>query len=373
MSIISKHDVLEFTKEPLAGSNLTNLLRLCAQNNFYIGWQYIPRFLYTLLLSSIMGPVKTYEKLRYGHAIIETEIKHHPLFIIGHWRSGTTYLHNVLSQDQNFGFITTFQAYIPGLFLTGEKLFKPVVGRSLPKKRPMDGVDMGADLPQEDQYAVGALSPFSYYHGWCFPRHMDYYYDRVFLDDQSTVTKNEWKRVYRYLLKKATLSVGGKRLVLKNQDNTVHIPLLLNMFPQAQFVNIHRHPYQVYSSMMKFLRIAVPLYCLQKPPSESVLEEIMMDFYARFIKKYLVDRDMIPDGLLAEMRYEDFIQNPLKETQHMYETLSLSGFKEAEPYFKTYLKTQIDFKSDTYQLSKETKKRIYNRWQFAFDAFGYEP
>jgi len=39
----------------------------------------------------------------------------------------------------------------------------------------MDDGDLGADLPQEDIYALGALSPYSYYHGWCFPQNMERY------------------------------------------------------------------------------------------------------------------------------------------------------------------------------------------------------
>jgi len=369
----SKNQILEFTKEPLAGANLTNLLRLCAQNRFRIGWRYLPRFLYTLLICSVMGPFRVAERLKWDRAIGDTAIEHPPLFILGHWRSGTTYLHNVLSQDPRLGYFTTFQAYIPGLFLTGEKMFKPLVAASIPKQRPMDGVAMGADLPQEDQYAMGAFTPFSYYHGWCFPRRMDDYYRGVFLGGQPNAMQREWKRVYVYLLKKATLACGGRRLVLKNQDNTVHIPQLLHLFPGARFVHIHRHPYQVYASMMKFLRIAVPLYCLQNPPPEEVLEEKMMDFYARFFRQYLEDRALIPAGHLVEMDYRDFIQQPLEEVRRLYSQLSLPGYEEAQPRFREYLESQFDFRPDAYELDEDTRERVYRRWRLVFDAYGYQP
>lgn len=369
----SKNQILEFTKEPLAGSNLTNLLRLCAQNNFRLGWRYLPRFLYTLLLCFLMGPFRVVERLKWDRTIRGTVIQHPPLFIVGHWRSGTTYLHNLLSQDPKLGYFTTFQAYIPGLFLVGEKIFKPLVAASIPQQRPMDGVAMGADLPQEDQYAMGAFTPFSYYHGWCFPRRMDAYYERVFVGQQSAAVQREWRRVYTHLLKKVTLATGGRRLVLKNQDNTVRIPLLLDMFPRARFVHIHRHPYEVYASMMKFLRIAVPLYCLQNPPPEEVVEEKMMDFYARFFRQYLEDRARIPAGQLVEMYYRDFIERPLEETRRLYSQLNLPGYGEAEPRFQAYLESQFDFRPDAYALDEDTKERIYRRWRLVFDAYGYQP
>ena len=365
--------LLEFTKEPLAGSNLLNLLRLLAQNRCHIGWRYLPRFLYTLLLCSIMAPFRAAEHVRYHTAIKATEIRHDPVFIIGHWRSGTTYLHNVMSQDPRLAWFTTFQAYIPGLFLMWERQFKPLVDSSIPKKRPMDDVNMGADLPQEDQYAVGAYTPYSFYHGWCFPRRMSAYYDGVFIDEQSPQVQREWRHTYHYLLQKITLATGGRRLVLKNQDNTVHIPLLLDMYPEARFIHIHRHPYEVYASMRKFLRIAVPLYCLQNPPPERELIQHMLDFYQRFFTRYLHDRQRIPDGQLVEVAYQDFITSPLDVTRHIYEALNLPGFDTAAPHFQAYIDQQFDFTPDTYQLSLETRERVYQRWHPVFDAYGYEP
>jgi len=365
--------LLEFTKEPLAGSNLLNFLRLLTQNRFRIGWRHLPRFLYTLLLSSVMAPFRLAEHVKYHDAIQATEIEHDPVFIIGHWRSGTTYLHNILSQDPQLAWFTTFQAYIPGLFLMWNRQFKPVVDKSIPQKRPMDDVDMGADLPQEDQYAVGAYTPYSFYHGWCFPRRMTAYYDGVFIDEQSPAVQKEWRQAYHYLLQKITLATGGRRLVLKNQDNTVHIPLLLDMYPDARFIHIHRHPYEVYASMLKFMRIAVPLYCLQNPPSEQELIRHMLDFYQRFFTRYLSDRGLIPDGQLTEIRYQDFIADPLNETRHVYEALDLPGFDRAAPMFSAYIDQQFDFTPDAYHLDEETKGRVYQRWRPVFDAYGYEP
>jgi hypothetical protein len=370
---LGRGQVLEFTKEPLAGSNLLNLLRLLAQNRCRIGWRYIPRFLYTLLLSGIMAPFRAAEHLGYRRAIEATEIRHDPVFIVGHWRSGTTYLHNVMSQDPGLAWFTTFQAYIPGLFLMWERLFKPVVAGSIPRKRPMDDVDMGADLPQEDQYAVGAYTPFSFYHGWCFPRRMQAYYDEVFIDEQTPAVQREWRRTYHRLIQKITLATGGRRLVLKNQDNTVHIPLLLDMYPDVRFIHIHRHPYEVYASMLKFLRIAVPLYCLQQPPAEAVLEHHMLDFYERFFTRYLRDRRDIPDGRLVEVAYADFVASPYEQTRRIYEELDLPGFDEASPRLEAYIDRQFEFTPDAYRLSQAEKERVYRRWRVVFDAYGYEP
>ena len=120
---------------PLPGYTFPNFLFLLAQNKFKIDAQYIPRMIYSLTFSTIMLPFYIKDRIQFDTRMEQTEITHPPLFIIGHWRSGTTYLHNVLAQDKNLGYFTTFQAYLPGVFLGSEKLFKPLVSASIPKKK----------------------------------------------------------------------------------------------------------------------------------------------------------------------------------------------------------------------------------------------
>jgi hypothetical protein len=362
---------LVLTKTPLAGYTLSNLFLLLKQNNFRISFRYIPRFMYSTTVSGVMAPFRALEKKKFDTKIANTTIPHHPLFILGHWRSGTTYLHNMLSLDKTLGYFTTFQAYLPGVFLANEKLFKPLVASSIPETRPMDDVSMHADFPQEDQYAIGAFSPYSYYHGWCFPKNMDFYNRYVLMDDVTDFDIQQWKDVYLYLLKKVTFAVGGKRLVLKNQDNTAKVKLLLEMFPDAKFVLIQRDPYDLYYSMLKFMRMVIPFYCVQNPPPFGVVEESMMDLYAKMFRKYLKERTLIPKGNLVEVKYEDFVRGPIEIIQQIYSELNLDGFTASRAAFETYLKNQKSMNGESYILSDDVREKIDKRWGFIREAFHY--
>jgi hypothetical protein len=362
---------LVLTKTPLAGYTLSNLFLLLRQNNFRISYRYLPRFMYSTTVSSVMAPFRVRERKKFDRNIVHTTIPHHPIFILGHWRSGTTYLHNVLSLDKNLGYFTTFQAYLPGVFLAYEQLFKPLVASSIPETRPMDNVAMHPDFPQEDQYAVGAFSPYSYYHGWCFPHNMSLYNRFVLMDDVPDIDIQRWKNVYLYLLKKVTLAVGGKRLILKNQDNTAKIKLLLELFPDAKFLLIQRNPYDLYYSMLKFMRMVIPLYCVQTPPPFDAVEDSMMDLYAKMFRKYLKERSLIPTGNLVEVKYEDFIREPMDLLQKIYTDLSLDGFAASKESFDTYLKTQTSFNGESYRISDDAKEKVDKRWGFVFQAFDY--
>jgi hypothetical protein len=53
-----KENYFDIMYEPLAGSNLINLIRLLAQNSFHISIPYIPRMLYALMLSTVVTPFR---------------------------------------------------------------------------------------------------------------------------------------------------------------------------------------------------------------------------------------------------------------------------------------------------------------------------
>ena len=171
---------------------------------------------------------------------------------------------------------------------------------------------MDVDLLQEEEYAIGGLSPYSYYHGWCFPQNMEFYNRFVCFNNVPKSLIEEWKRIYIFLLKKETFLWHGKRLLLKNPANTGRVKLLLDMFPDAKFVHISRNPYDLYFSMSRFMRTVIPLYCLQTPPFDEI-EELILNLYAEIYNSYFIEKKLIPAGNLVEIKYEDFIENPIRE------------------------------------------------------------
>jgi hypothetical protein len=367
-----KENTLRVNQEPLAGTSLSNLMRLLVENRFNIDCRYLPRLLYALTISGLATPLRIKEHLQFDSIIKKTEIEHHPIFILGHWRSGTTYLHNLLSLDPTRGYITTLHTLIPDVFLGSETLVNSIVAKSLPNKRPMDDVSMGPALPQEEEYALAALCPYSPNHELCFPRNAAYYNRYIFMEDVPQTIRDKWKVIYHYLLQKETLSCGGKQLILKNPSNTARVNLLLEMFPNAKFVHIHRNPYHVYRSMMKLILNIVPYMCLQQPPIVSVVEQQVLQVYKQMYEKYLNERGSIPQKNLIEVRYEDFIQKPLEHVKDIYSRLELEGFQASEKKFREYIASQEQIKKQQYSLDEHLKERIYSEWKFAFEAFQYE-
>lgn len=363
---------LVVTKEPLAGADLFTIFRLLKQNNFHISFPYIPRFIYSIMLSGILSPFRYKDNKFMKKRVDDIVIEKDPVFLLGHWRGGTTYLHNILSKDDQFCFFSTFDAYVPGVCVQSERLLKGIVSDSLPKTRPMDDVKMGADLPQEEEYGLGGMSVYSYYHGWCFPRNMDLYNRFVCLDDVDERVKEWFKQTYLDLLKKALVKYGNRRLLLKNPSNTARVKVLLELFPDAKFVHIHRNPYHQYLSMVRFMKTVIPLYCLQTPPPFEEIEQRLFSMYERMYKKYLKERELVSKGNLVEVGYEDFVSDPVSELDRIYGGLSLSGFDRVEKRFRAYMLSQSEIHPREYVVSDEVKEKVNSHWGFAFDAFEYD-
>jgi len=111
---------------------------------------------------------------------------------------------------------------------------------------------------------------------------------------------------------------------------------------------------------------------VQRPPPMKEIERHMMDLYVQMYRKYLRERDEIPEGNLTEVRYEDFLRRPMTEMKRMYRELDLKNFRDARECMSVYVKSQKNIRRSTYTMDEETKEKIYRKWGFAFEAFGYE-
>jgi omega-hydroxy-beta-dihydromenaquinone-9 sulfotransferase len=362
---------LDVSYEPLAGSTFTNLLKLLGQNRFKVTPMGFPRAVYATTLSLILSPLNTIERVKFDKHIHKTNIDKPPIFILGHWRSGTTYIHNLFSQDPQFGFPTTIQVTVPSLFLGFEKLVRPIVESSLPEKRPQDDVDFAADFPQEEEYALGNLSPYSFYNGWLFPSNMGLYNNYVDFQNIPEKEINDFKKIFMYYARKITLYYKGKQLVFKNPSNTARVKLLLELFPNAKFIHIYRNPYHVYLSMKRNIEKEMTLQCLQKPPSWEIFETAMIDMYNRMHVKYFKEKELIPKENLIEVRYEDFLKTPLLFMEKFYSSFNINGFNVIRPTFEKYIESQKKIRIASYKIDDTLKRRIYAALKNTIDLWNY--
>jgi hypothetical protein len=346
------------------------LLRLAPYAR-HIDLRYLPRLLLIAALSLAAQPLRLIEAIVHGRRIARTPIERPPVFIIGHWRSGTTFLHNLLSQDPSFGYVSFYQAMAPDCSLIGRSWLKPLLSRVLPARRPMDNITWAAASPQEEEVPLAKICPYAFYAYVLFPRCAEQLFRRgVLLENAPQRAAAQFARRYRRVLQIASLQCAGRRLVLKNPVNTARVRMLLEVFPDAKFIHIHRSPYDVFASTRNLYGKILEYTTLQKlDPRDS--DEAIFILYEAMMRRFFADRALIPEGNLLEMRFDDLERDPLGEVRRVYEGLGLPGFADAEPALRRYIASQTSYSKNRFELAAQERERIGRRWAFAFAELSY--
>ncbi|MDQ7785544.1 MAG: sulfotransferase [Desulfomonilaceae bacterium] len=344
------------------------LLRVLKRNGFRIDTACLSRLGYLVAMGVLNHVYGACESLFNARRIQAVRIEQAPVFIIGHWRSGTTHLHNLLSLDDNLAAPSAYQAFFPRHFVfthTAATLFDLFA----PRKRPMDNVVFGSDVPQEDEFAVAALSSVSPYLRVLFPVTCDLGYaelDPLALPEGAL---NRWKDSLTLFVKKLTLFYG-KRIVLKSPPHTARVGILLEMFPDAKFIHIVRNPYTVYMSTHGLWRDMFANAHLQLP-TPGVVDELILKWYVELFRLFERDRALIPKGSLYEVKYEDLEARPLESLQGAYQVLGLSGFAGLRERVTQYLEVIKGYRKNNHDLDDDAKQKVARHWKRTFQQYGY--
>lgn len=364
-------DYVNLSTHTALGMSMRCWLNLLWKNRFAIHVFYLPKAIFISITILINIPLQWVEHLRFHRRIKQAKIIS-PVFILGHPRSGTTFLHYVLSKDPSFAFCSTTDGLLPNIFLTAGKFFERILKSAMPKTRPQDNVKAGATLPIEEEFAMANISKTSWVHGLYFPNTIYKTFDETVLFKGDSSIKAHWQNRFDYFLKKLTYKYGGKNLLLKSPANTGRLKELHELYPDAKFIHIYRNPFDVFTSTERLFEKILPILAFQKPKNNFIHDHILYA-YEQMYKKYLEDKASIPSHQLVEFSYEDFIVDPIGIMKNVYNHLKLGDFDKALPFLKEEIKDAGDYKPNSYStIDDQTQNKIKLRWKFAFDAFGYD-
>lgn len=352
-----------------AGMKLDRLFQLLHRNKPALTPKTIFRILFLFQSACWSSLFAIIEKKKYSKKIWETPLPDNPIFIIGHWRTGSTLLHQLMNLDPNLKAPTLFQVAVPDSFLVSYPYYKPIFRLFMDKHRPMDRVKLGPNEPQEDEYAIFRITGISPLEALIFPKSKTYF----LLDSHNHIPNKdhlpEWQNQIRYFYKKLSFH-GGKRIVSKNPFNSFRIPLLYTLFPQARFIHIHRHPYDVIPSTIHMWEIIQQQNCLNTKAHRPSVDEILAIFDQTLTT---INRDLqtLPSGTSAEVRFDALEQNPVNALKSLYNELKLPFTDEFEKNIVAFSNNNQVYKKNTFSLSSSEKKVIAQRMQVHMKRFGY--
>lgn len=327
-----------------------------------------------MIKAVVFEPLRWIE-LTFNRKIKEHEIKD-PIFILGFYRSGTSYLHEFLTQDDRMGYHTNFQMVLPEIMLSSEKILSPFfdfICRVFKIQDKVHRIPMSFKFPGEEDGAMTTGFNIRGAHwGYFFPKIMMSQIQKyIMFENLKSSEINEWSNDFVFLLKKISIANKGRQLVLKSPPNTARVKLLLSLFPNAKFIFIHRNPYETYASNKRFMKLTHKIYALGRTKNIKT-RDIILDTYTQFMNKYLSERSLVPDGQLIEIKYEDFIKTPLENMKNIYKTLNLNEFQYCEKKMIGYLKSRKDYKKLEHELQSDEISMVTKRLEPFLKQWNYQ-
>lgn len=353
------------------GMRLSTWLRLLWRNRCDVSPSRWPMAATITGFSALNTFASVFDEALYGHRVRQTKLAAPPLFVVGHWRSGTTLLHEMLVLDSRHTCPNTYECFAPHHFLWTEWWLTPWTDWVLPATRPMDDIATGWNRPQEDEFALCNLGVPSPYLVWAFPNHGPVYDDYLDLQTLSHAERERWKHTWHTFLQRIALR-RNRRIVLKSPTHTARIRTLLEVFPDARFVHIVRDPLVLFPSTVRLWKSLSQVQGLQVPNQvDSWLDTHVLETFVRMYERFEQDRDLVAPNRLVDVRYEDLVDDPVGQMRRIYGQLELGDFAPVERAVSDYATHIRDYRPNQYDLPREVADRVRRRWAPYFQRYGY--
>jgi len=263
-------------------------------------------------------------RLRIQHAlkqhpeISEVPIRN-PLFVIGLPRSGTTFLHRLLSQkvgariplhwelwqpapppqretyqhdpriDQIKAFIQQLQRWFPSVFKA--HYFDPTA----PEECYL--------LFQNTFCCFGNTFFFNIpsYQNWLYQADMLPVY-----------------QYYKLQLQILSWRCPGEPWILKHQDHLLSLDVLLTIFPDARIVHIHRHPRQAIASLCSLQSNVMNMW-RDVPLSKKQANKIILHRWLVPLQRMMQFRATLDSTRIFDVQYKNLLTNPINTIKQIYD------------------------------------------------------
>lgn len=344
---------------------------LLARNGFRVS----PSRLHIALGVSIFTPFNELlaltQWLIYGRKIRDAKIESPPIFILGHWRSGTTLLHELLVTDKQFASPSTFQCFAPSHHLVSEWAFVRFLGFLLPKKRPMDNMSAGWDKPQEDEFALMNLGVPTPYLRIAFPRTQPKAIEYLSLRDLSPADLQYWKDGLSWFMRTLTVRHSGKRLVMKSPPHTGRIEELAKLYPGAKFIHLSRDPCKLFLSTIRLWNSLDNVQALQTSGTDQEMEDYVTQCLTQMYASFEAGRKTVAPECIADVRYEDLVAEPIETLRRLYSELDLGDFEAMQPDLAKRLEGHGSYTPNKHANDPELDKKILEKWADYARQYGY--
>jgi len=311
-----------------------------------------------------------------------------PLFILGNLRSGSTFLHRLLSRDsETFTSLTTWDIYLTPS-VTQKKITQFV---SRLDKKYLGGF-LHRILFAFDRATLGKIKihPISFFqpeedenihlHIWdgyfvtfLFP-FMDEFPDYLHFD---TALSPEHKRrimaFYKSMLQRHMYATGKKYFVAKNPAFSPKIETLMEFFPDARVIYLVRNPLDMLPSTISWMNYARRQFTDPKETWLYIDEVLEMTQYWYSHPLHYLDTHPSPRHLI--MKYDDLIQRPEAVLHAFFEQFGYPAKPGLDEIVDKAVKETMSYNSDhvySYEEMGFTREKIIELYADIFERFHFD-
>ena len=263
-----------------------------------------------------------------------------PVFIMGLWRSGTTFMHELLGACPGLIWPATWQCMNPSSFnmQSPPKVSKSVI-------RPMDDFTVNTFSPQEDEFALLSLGVPSVYRGFIDPGRLSEV--SQWLDPDFWCGRpDDWLGVWREFLDGVTVGKVG-RLLLKSPNHTFRIRSLTHEFSQASYIWLVRDPAETIFSNRKMWAAMFKRYSLWNW-SETELDEFLGKAFKYAAESLEYATSALGRDKLVVVDFESFKKKPMETMEALFHRLDLGEWDKIKNNIITSDAARREYRGDSY-------------------------
>lgn len=239
-----------------------------------------------------------------------------PIVIVGLPRTGTTHLHNLLSEVPGLRSLPLWESIEPVSRERGRLPFPDLRrARTALRMRQIDYLlplfrsmhPMEADLPHEElQLAALTFRSFFFEGSFRLPRYRPWY------------AAGDQREAYAYLRRVLQLLQwvrGSGRWVLKSPQHLERIGALHAEFPDAKIVRTHRDPVRAVLSLATMITYTRRVVYRDLDPAEE--GRAWASRLEQMLRASLEQADRLPRSCTLDVRFDDFVRDPAKTVEQV--------------------------------------------------------
>ena len=292
---------------------------------------------------------------RQQHPEIEREQIERPIFIVGINRTGTTFLHRLLSRDSRFWALRRYELTEPVL-PNGE--YATVAGTAADPRRAYAEELLGAtnvvdtlagvhrtdiDEPEEDLWILWlTFSTWIFATAYHIPN-----YGRWLVETESRNAYAHHRRVMQHFTwqRRKREPRGQRHWLLKMPFHLMELEALVETYPDAVFIQTHRDPVELMGSWNSIVERLRGFSTEARPPLETGAEQLA--FMSGMLNDAMRFRASNPalEERWVDVRYTDLVDDPMGVVNDIYERRNWPLEPDAANAMQEWLRIQEEQRS----------------------------